>query len=328
PVVDLRATPTGQGYWIAAADGTVVAKGDAVAAGSLAGLTLAHPILGMGVTPTGKGYWLASSGGQIFTFGDAQFYGDTSGFSTNVVSFEATPTGRGYWMVAAGGGVFSFGDARFYGSMGGMRLNSPIVDLAPSPLGNGYWLVAEDGGVFAFGDARFYGSTGGQSLGGPIVGLRPTGNGYWLFGRDGAVFAFGQAKFMGPVTTAPLTSGHASVSFTSPRTGTTNVVAAVSRPGGLVTSNTLSTTWGPAPTGQLTLSPAHSTVNVGVSQHLAATVTDPSGAAVTDGTVVSFTVSGPGSGAPTVSQVATAGGVADFAFPSAPAGTSSVTAQR
>src|SRR5207302_1969422 len=159
---------------------------DAVAAGSPAGLALAHPILGMGVTPTGKGYWLASSGGQIFAFGDAPFYGDTSGFSTNVVSFEATPTGRGYWMVAA----------------------------------------------------------------------------------DGAVFAFGQARFMGPVTTAPLSSGHASVSFASSRTGTTTVVAAVGRPGALVSSAPLATTWTPAPTGRLTLSPAHSTVNVGVLQHV------------------------------------------------------------
>ncbi len=72
----------------------------------------------------------------------------------------ATPDDRGYWIVAADGGVFSFGDAGFHGSTGGMRLNQPVVGMAPTPSGHGYWLVASDGGVFAFGDAGFYGSTG------------------------------------------------------------------------------------------------------------------------------------------------------------------------
>jgi hypothetical protein len=328
PVVDLRSTPTGQGYWITAADGTVVSRGDAQPLGSVPSAALAHPIVGMGVTPTGHGYWLAGTRGDVYSFGDARFFGSVGNiaFSPDVVSFEATPTGGGYWLMTADSGIFAFGDARFYGSLGGMHLSAPIADLAASPSGNGYWMVTEAGSIFAFGDAKMYGSSASPPLGGPVVGLRPTGNGYWTFGRDGAVFAFGQAKFMGPVTTAALTSGHASVSFTSPHTGSTSVVAAVSRPGGLVTSGTLSTTWTPAPTGHLTLSPAQSTVNVGVSQHVAATVTDPSGAAVPDGTVVSFTVSGPGSGNPTVSQVTTVGGTASFAFTSSQAGTSSVAA--
>ena len=45
-----------------------------------------------------------------------------------------------------------------------MRLNQPIVGMAPTPTGNGYWLVASDGGIFAFGDARFFGSTGGDAV--------------------------------------------------------------------------------------------------------------------------------------------------------------------
>ena len=52
---------------------------------------------------------------------------------------------------AADGGVFSFGDARFRGSTGAIRLNQPIIGLAPTPTGDGYWLVARDGGVFTFG---------------------------------------------------------------------------------------------------------------------------------------------------------------------------------
>ena len=77
-------------------------------------------------------------------------------------------------MVAGDGGVFTFGDAAFYGSTGGMRLNAPVLGMAPTATGHGYWLVAWDGGVFSFGDAAFYGSTGGMQLNRPIVGMAAT----------------------------------------------------------------------------------------------------------------------------------------------------------
>ena len=105
----------------------------------------------------------------------------------------------GYRLVARDGGVFSFGDAQFFGSTGGMRLNSPIVDMASTPSGDGYWLVAGDGGIFSFGDAAFHGSAGGMRPSAPVVGMAatPTGQGYWLVSRDGGVFAFGDAGFFG-----------------------------------------------------------------------------------------------------------------------------------
>ena len=108
-------------------------------------------------------------------------------------------TAPGYWQVAADGGVFTFGGAGFYGSTGSMRLNKPVVGLAPTPDHRGYWLVASDGGVFAYGDAGFYGSTGAMVLNKPIVGMIPsiTGRGYWLVASDGGVFAFGDAPFDG-----------------------------------------------------------------------------------------------------------------------------------
>ena len=107
--------------------------------------------------------------------------------------------GGGYWTTAADGGVFSFGSSDFFGSMGAVRLNQPVVGMAPTPTGKGYWLVAADGGIFAFGDARFFGSTGGIRLNRPIVGMAatPSGQGYWLVASDGGVFAFGDARFLG-----------------------------------------------------------------------------------------------------------------------------------
>jgi Glycosyl hydrolases family 43 len=111
----------------------------------------------------------------------------------------------GYWQVASDGGVFTFGAAGFYGSTGSMRLNKPVVGMAPTPDHKGYWLVASDGGVFAFGDAGFYGSTGSMVLNKPIIGMIPTldGRGYWLFASDGGVFAFGDAPFYGSAGGAP-----------------------------------------------------------------------------------------------------------------------------
>ena len=108
-------------------------------------------------------------------------------------------TGRGYWSVASDGGVFAFGSAPFYGSTGAIRLNSPMVGMAPTAAGDGYWLVAADGGVFAFGGAVFRGSTGAIRLNRPVVAMAPTpsGRGYWLVASDGGVFAFGDAAFFG-----------------------------------------------------------------------------------------------------------------------------------
>ena len=71
-----------------------------------------------------------------------------------------------------------------------MRLNKPVVGMAPTSDGKGYWLVAADGGIFAFGDAAFHGSTGAMRLNKPVVGMAPTpdGKGYWLVAADGGIF--------------------------------------------------------------------------------------------------------------------------------------------
>ena len=115
------------------------------------------------------------------------------------VHTKAVSSSPGYWMVASDGGIFSFGSAGFHGSTGSIRLNQPIVGMAPTPSGRGYWMVASDGGIFSFGDARFFGSTGSITLNQPIVGMAPTpsGRGYWMVASDGGIFSFGDARFQG-----------------------------------------------------------------------------------------------------------------------------------
>jgi hypothetical protein len=200
PVVAMAATPDGGGYWMAGADGSVQAFGDAQFYGSMAGQALNAPIISMAPTADGKGYWLLGEDGGVFSFGDAQFYGSTGGIHLNkpVVGMTATPDGHGYYLDASDGGIFTFGDAHFYGSMGGTPLNQPVVGMSIDPKTGGYWEVAYDGGIFSF-NAPFFGSAGNIHLNQPIVGMTntPTGQGYRFVASDGGIFDFGDAAFYG-----------------------------------------------------------------------------------------------------------------------------------
>jgi hypothetical protein len=207
PVFTGVASPDGQGYLLASADGGVFAFGDASFEGSLGNLALNGPIVAMAATPDGGGYWLGALDGGVFSLGDAQFYGSMGATHLNqpIVGMASTPDGKGYWLVAADGGIFSFGDAQFYGSTGAIHLNQPIVGMAATPDGGGYWLVAADGGIFTFGDAGFFGSLGAEDLPDPVVGMiaSPDGGGYTMTTENGVVFALGDATAYGGLTLDP-----------------------------------------------------------------------------------------------------------------------------
>nr|MDA8342314.1 hypothetical protein [Actinomycetota bacterium] len=99
-----------------------------------------------------------------------------------------------------------------------LRLNAPVVGMAPAPNNGGYWLVAADGGVFAFGSATFHGSMGGKHLNAPVTAIdaTPSGMGYRLVARDGGVFDFGDATFYGSSGGAALTAPVVSASGVGP----------------------------------------------------------------------------------------------------------------
>jgi hypothetical protein len=189
------------GYWLVGSDGVVTNFGDARFFGSLGGLPLAMPIVGMSPTPSGRGYWLVASDGGIFAFGDAGFFGSTGAIRLNraIVGMASTPSGRGYWLVASDGGIFAFGDAGFFGSTGAINLTRPIAGMATTPSGHGYWMSATDGGIFAFGDAGFLGSAAGRGATNDIMAMAPTatGRGYWQVASDGELFSFGDAPDAG-----------------------------------------------------------------------------------------------------------------------------------
>jgi hypothetical protein len=217
------------GYRLAASDGGVFTFGSFSFSGSLGGIHLNKPVVGVASDPVGPGYWLVASDGGIFTFGAVGYDGSLGATHLNapIVGMAPTPDGRGYWLVASDGGVFTFGDASFFGSTGGKHLNAPIVGLAATPDGGGYDLFAADGGVFTFGDASFMGSMGGTRLNAAIVGgaLTPSGGGYDLVASDGGVFTFGDASFFGSTGGKHLTGPIVGIELTPDGGGYTLVSA-------------------------------------------------------------------------------------------------------
>ena len=98
PVVGLAATPSGQGYWVVAADGGVFTYGDATFHGSLPAQSVTDRVAAMAATASGNGYWLAGASGTVHAFGDAPDAGSLSGPSPGeVVGLAPTPDAAGYW---------------------------------------------------------------------------------------------------------------------------------------------------------------------------------------------------------------------------------------
>ncbi len=79
------------GYWVAGSDGNLFPFGGAPSCGSLVGVPLARPIVGMAGRAT-AGYWMVASDGGIFAFGDAKFRGSMGGQHLNQPIVGMAPT--------------------------------------------------------------------------------------------------------------------------------------------------------------------------------------------------------------------------------------------
>lgn len=153
-VVGIAATPSGDGYWLVAGDGSVYAFGDAGHYGSGREVLGEDDfVIGMAATPTGPGYWLLDVAGEVYAFGDAGRFGSLAPIRRNFpsVGMAATPTGRGYWILDADGSLSSFGDASFLGGPSPYYLGE-MAAVEATPSGRGYWLATVDGPVKAYGD--------------------------------------------------------------------------------------------------------------------------------------------------------------------------------
>ena len=204
-IAGMASTKSGNGHWLASADGQVFTFGDAVHRGDLGAISVTAPVVDIAVTPDGNGYWLVTSKGIVYAFGTALWRGSLGHLDLQapIVDLEPVSTGYGYWLTAADGGVFAFGDAEYLGGLANRQLYRPIIDLLSSSDGAGYLLVGADGAVYAYGNARFRGSLANNEISSSsIVAAEQTrdGAGYWLVSQRGKVFTFGNATHFGQMT--------------------------------------------------------------------------------------------------------------------------------
>jgi hypothetical protein len=199
------------GYWLVGSDGGIFSFGSAGFHGSMGGIPLQRPVVGIVSTADRGGYWLDASDGGVFSFGDTQFYGSIPGLGVHpagsglpnslnapIVGMVPSRDEGGYFMVASDGGVFAFGDAHFGGSCPGIGgCSGAAVAVMPDASGIGYWLITQTGHVYTFGDAPYLGAPGPQSS--PITSAvaTPDGHGYWILDADGQTFAYGDATPLG-----------------------------------------------------------------------------------------------------------------------------------
>src|ERR1700722_7496330 len=134
PIIELVATPNGQGYWEVASDGGVFAF-NAPFYGSMGGQPLNAPIVGLVATADGAGYWEVARDGGIFAYGDAGFSGSMGGrpLDQPVVGMALDPVTGGYWEVAGNGDVFAFGGAPKLGTPSDSAVNNSVVGIAGAP---------------------------------------------------------------------------------------------------------------------------------------------------------------------------------------------------
>ena len=202
PILGIATTPSGEGYWLMEAAGTMHPFGDAPDLGS-PDLSDADYATSVAATPTGNGYWLATQTGGVYAVGDAVFFGSVNAplaDDVTIADMAATPTGRGYWLLDSAGGVYAFGDAGDFGSAASLPPRFPLTGIAPTATGQGYWLVDALGGVFAYGDAAPYSTDSTYSaqsvesaLEDAVISARPApyGQGFAYTRLRGAVAARG-----------------------------------------------------------------------------------------------------------------------------------------
>ncbi len=115
PIVGIVSTGDGQGYWEVGADGGIFTFGDATFQGSMGGVKLAAPVVGM--IAFGTNYEMVGADGGVFTFppGSPIFHGSEHGSlpaGITAVGIAETSTGAGYWIANSSTPAANFGDAQ------------------------------------------------------------------------------------------------------------------------------------------------------------------------------------------------------------------------
>jgi hypothetical protein len=186
--------PSGKGYWLVRADGTLASAGDAPAprAGPLG--RKRDPVVAAVSTASGDGFWRITGSGFVAPVNAPALGGTASG---PVVAATASPTGTGLWMLTATGLISSLGDAPPLPAANLTRGHA--VSIAANPSGTGAWVLTDLGDVIPVGGAPDFGALSREGLcKAPFAAtIRATaGTGYVISGVDGSVWAYGDARWV------------------------------------------------------------------------------------------------------------------------------------
>ena len=167
PPVDIAASPTGVGYWVIDAQGSVFSFGNAPFLDGIPQVaSKAATAVKIEPVAEGDGYWIVDSRGGVHSFGSAPFHGalvdNRPVDGLRVVDFAADLKGRGYLFLDSVGQVYPVGDVPYFGSPVPLgRVDA--VGLISRP--GGYLVVDSRGAITAFGDVANLGSPVGLGLG-------------------------------------------------------------------------------------------------------------------------------------------------------------------
>ena len=188
----MAATPDGNGYWLVASDGGIFSYGDASSTARPAPSTepahRRHGARRRTAGATGSSPPTAASSATA----------TPSSTARRAPSTSTSPSSA--WPRRLTGRVLARRLRRRHLQLRrrrllrldrAIRLNMPIVGMAPTADGDGYWLVAFDGGVFTFGDAGFYGSTAGTGVYAYGMIVDPSSPGYAVVTANGSATVFG-----------------------------------------------------------------------------------------------------------------------------------------
>jgi 5'-nucleotidase len=188
------ATPTGNGAWLLAPAGRVVALGDATLTAAPLGSSTAA------IVPSynGQGYYLIGSKGEVSKSAGATAI-ETTGTVTNskVIGAAAHANGKGMWFVTFTGQVIGVG-----GANNGKLPKGNYNKVVARATGEGFWAITTTGSIASFGDAPVL----PQSLGRvKDATLASNGKGFYALENDGSVTAVGPVPTLNiPTATRPL----------------------------------------------------------------------------------------------------------------------------
>ena len=177
PIVGIAATPTGNGYWLAASDGGIFAFGDARFFGSTGAMRLNRPIVGIAdhtrpATATGSPHPTAASSRSATPASPDP--------PAACASRRRSPASRARAAVGTGSSAKTAASSRSAARRSSARPSAappqPVVDIAATPT-DGYWLAtsfgavhtATENGVFVI-DPDLVGSNPESAIASELVG--------------------------------------------------------------------------------------------------------------------------------------------------------------